>query len=125
MYLLILIFPTHQVLKVVFTFHNVSINSDCTTEMMLMQEDLHSIMYLLIPNSSNAFFAFDVFTFHNVSINSGLEFYFTNSVQHLHSIMYLLIRFQKNVIFLVLFYLHSIMYLLILMPLNNPLTTLP
>ena len=61
----------HRRIPSPFTFHNVSINSFPETNIgKLHKNHLHSIMYLLIPNSSNAFFAFDVFTFHNVSINS-------------------------------------------------------
>ena len=102
-----------------FTFHNVSINSLCRdNRMMIGNFHLHSIMYLLI-------LAFSIcqkrppatFTFHNVSINSGFynhrQFYhlvFTfhnvsiNSVWisiplrcliNLHSIMYLLIHMSS------------------------------
>ena len=83
-----------QYVNLVFTFHNVSINS------------LSPSLHRRIPSP---------FTFHNVSINSFPE---TNigklHKNHLHSIMYLLIP-QKAVGYAgSISYLHSIMYLLIL-----------
>ena len=55
----------------VFTFHNVSINSINPKEILISNTHLHSIMYLLIriqPRSKRILPR--VFTFHNVSINS-------------------------------------------------------
>ena len=61
----------NKVLAASFTFHNVSINSDATTD----TEDLRYS-----------------FTFHNVSINSGVAMYCLAAVGNLHSTMFLLIR---------------------------------
>ena len=97
-----------------FTFHNVSINSNCRPVSSYDEANLHSIMYLLILIATSKRAREIIFTFHNVSINSLLHLFsppvpnlFTfhnvsiNSLNtenselhegHLHSIMYLLIR---------------------------------
>ena len=54
-----------------FTFHNVSINSCAFIVLYKLQhQNLHSIMYLLIPDSDMKQNVKAAFTFHNVSINS-------------------------------------------------------
>ena len=40
---------THTMRKTLFTFHNVSINSEKTMIYVDTKNNLHSIMYLLIP----------------------------------------------------------------------------
>ena len=72
MYLLILVSRFHRIeWRMVFTFHNVSINSAWKEAKLMGETNLHSIMYLLIPAApacSNAL-----------------------ASANLHSIMYLLI----------------------------------
>ena len=59
------------IMKYVFTFHNVSINSIQSVVIVLSNLHLHSIMYLLIPESQEEMvWVPNTFTFHNVSINS-------------------------------------------------------
>ena len=53
-----------------FTFHNVSINSANQYNGYMRGQHLHSIMYLLIPNVEGFEVLIKTFTFHNVSINS-------------------------------------------------------
>ena len=92
MYLLIPNNDSSGALSVIFTFHNVSINS------------IRTLLKIWIKK---------VFTFHNVSINSSAEEVQEAVDYHLHSIMYLLIL-EASVHFVTPdFNLHSIMYLLI------------
>ena len=73
MYLLIPVPP--YVLKqqlIIFTFHNVSINSERSQDLIQGITHLHSIMYLLIQVEQIANSIKELFTFHNVSINSIL-----------------------------------------------------
>ena len=61
-------------LKQIFTFHNVSINSNTEINARCKGAYLHSIMYLLIRYSAQEYFQLLAkFTFHNVSINSLKE----------------------------------------------------
>ena len=76
----------------IFTFHNVSINSFRAGNTDGIFQNLHSIMYLLIHETKNEL------------LNSELD---------LHSIMYLLIRIPTPLLSLPILDLHSIMYLLI------------
>ena len=62
---------THTMRKTLFTFHNVSINSEKTMIYVDTKNNLHSIMYLLIPSISKGITEYSTFTFHNVSINSS------------------------------------------------------
>ena len=63
-------FPIRALMRL-FTFHNVSINSICSSFSISLRFDLHSIMYLLIHlQRYNTYQAIYLFTFHNVSINS-------------------------------------------------------
>ena len=56
----------------IFTFHNVSINTNRTLlALMLRKLSLHSTMFLLILNQASGYFVVTDFTFHNVSINTG------------------------------------------------------
>ena len=58
----------------IFTFHNVSINSDRSLCWYQPIHYLHSIMYLLIPDARlQKMTQAGVFTFHNVSINSFIK----------------------------------------------------
>ena len=103
---------------VLFTFHNVSINSQVVQSEIFCKYYLHSIMYLLIPivilppDATEIAFTFHnvsinscrfsiageklvSFTFHNVSINSSFSPSSLTPEGYLHSIMYLLIlKFQ-------------------------------
>ena len=58
--------------------------------------DLHSIMYLLIPKAFSVWICISLFTFHNVSINSNYGFILIPILLNLHSIMYLLIRSMSH-----------------------------
>ena len=106
--------------KIVFTFHNVSINTSQLTANKHIYKDLHSTMFLLILLVFEFVYAHVVrFTFHNVSINTrrqalrekpGTTFTFHNvSINtdcmlilyavfkaNLHSTMFLLIRCQSE-----------------------------
>ena len=54
-----------------FTFHNVSINSKSAVADKLSDINLHSTMFLLILfPTQRSYFCQHYFTFHNVSINS-------------------------------------------------------
>ena len=76
----------------IFTFHNVSINSNIQIIKVHVLLNLHSIMYLLIPsNDATMEDAEEIFTFHNVSINSIIKEVGIPKEINLHSIMYLLI----------------------------------
>ena len=71
MFLLILViyWPTYN--RIIFTFHNVSINSDRFRICYSRFNDLHSTMFLLIRICQLYLtITLNVFTFHNVSINS-------------------------------------------------------
>ena len=101
--------------EIVFTFHNVSINSAAPAPNAKASSHLHSIMYLLIPKETNASMSMLMYL-HSIMyllilimmmIKTGLRFY-------LHSIMYLLIRIAIRAARGENFNLHSIMYLLIL-----------
>ena len=82
-----------QYVNLVFTFHNVSINSE--------HVGTHTMRKTL-------------FTFHNVSINSEKTMIYVDTKNNLHSIMYLLIPSLMPYCALVSsIHLHSIMYLLI------------
>ena len=99
---------------VLFTFHNVSINSQVVQSEIFCKYYLHSIMYLLIPQMEFLANKFGYeFTFHNVSINSLILQYLLCLLNYLHSIMYLLIQKQSRVYCTKQSNLHSIMYLLI------------
>ena len=123
---------------IVFTFHNVSINTQCGTwwhgswaylhsTMFLLirtmneQEftkhwNLHSTMFLLIQGAScQGSFEAKKFTFHNVSINTNIEILTFCRHVHLHSTMFLLIRTPKGCFACPFHNLHSTMFLLILM----------
>ncbi len=76
-----------------FTFHYVSINSKIPGIMSIEYRNLHSTMYLLIPDSLSSCF---------------------QTAYHLHSTMYLLIHIRAAFHLLCGSYLHSTMYLLIL-----------
>ena len=75
MYLLILIIVLAVLgMAMGFTFHNVSINSQCINSRSVLPFYLHSIMYLLIQYVASALNAMiSSFTFHNVSINSTVR----------------------------------------------------
>ena len=99
---------------IVFTFHNVSINSRRISYYFELFNDLHSTMFLLIQNlvsehrtailnlHSTMFLLIPchiylsliregLFTFHNVSINSALRPNCSAAMRDLHSTMFLLI----------------------------------
>ena len=107
--------PTQIKVHLLFTFHNVSINSDFCDRTRPRGLYLHSTMFLLIlADASKALGFKTIFTFHNVSINSMMfqnqnqnqrKFTFHNvsinsqNLSHhrsfrkyLHSTMFLLIR---------------------------------
>ena len=57
--------------QLIFTFHNVSINTYLKNQLPQRLFSLHSIMFLLIPKLPNNFGSIRfLFTFHNVSINT-------------------------------------------------------
>ena len=75
-----------------FTFHNVSINSLFIWLIPIYVQNLHSTMFLLIPNAYLSISGYvPVFTFHNVSINSVFYMLDKWGNQNLHSTMFLLI----------------------------------
>ena len=93
MFLLILIAEAVLIVLIIFTFHNVSINSHIRYNYSVNEYNLHSTMFLLILG----LLSFDkgnpvVFTFHNVSINSIQQFQQFRQQFHLHSTMFLLIH---------------------------------
>ena len=121
---------------VIFTFHNVSINtclrtrsewyySNLHSTMFLLilplpthrcrvHRYLHSTMFLLIPiDQPLSAFSFLKFTFHNVSINTRLTTRSTAWLLNLHSTMFLLILLQDSRVRWQVLYLHSTMFLLI------------
>ena len=63
--------PKGRTIEILFTFHNVSINSKAKHRLMKHNRYLHSIMYLLIRKVGGKLLLYQLeFTFHNVSINS-------------------------------------------------------
>ena len=129
--------PKGRTIEILFTFHNVSINSLLQTRWHQKIHNLHSIMYLLIQSVEEYkkkhklnlhsimyllillpdylyMIAAKIFTFHNVSINSinGLISSVTQNSFTFHNVS-INSRFIKGVDELKK-YLHSIMYLLIL-----------
>ena len=100
----------------IFTFHNVSINSQSTKERLYRYVvNLHSTMFLLIlegcVDKDTEFFKF---TFHNVSINSKSNLPALPVETYLHSTMFLLIPIIFCYTVTDLNHLHSTMFLLIL-----------
>ena len=73
-----------------FTFHNVSIKSNCIIIHRLCHFPLHSTMSLLNLFSLFHALLLSVFTFHNVSIKSHTPLCFHNVHRTLHSTMSLL-----------------------------------
>ena len=109
--------PTQIKVHLLFTFHNVSINSDfCdrtrprglylhSTMFLLIllvlsfvlyfHLNLHSTMFLLIHVLSMfCLLFFSIFTFHNVSINSVTATPVSVILTYLHSTMFLLIHLE-------------------------------
>ena len=80
-------------MKLLFTFHNVSINSKNVPRNVCEKKNLHSTMFLLIRVRELIILQSNPkFTFHNVSINSELEAQNASERINLHSTMFLLIR---------------------------------
>ena len=104
-----------------FTFHNVSINTDLHNFPGDCKTHLHSTMFLLIRETEFSWWTMTSrFTFHNVSINTVAAISGSSAEDNLHSTMFLLILF--HVIFppFVTLHLHSTMFLLILVPMRLP-----
>ena len=83
----------------VFTFHDVSINTNKEMTEHLLMSSLHSTMFLLILICMIIESLCLIFTFHDVSINTVLPAHRPQIRQPLHSTMFLLIRYQKLLIF--------------------------
>ena len=100
----------------IFTFHNVSINSQQPENLICAEmENLHSTMFLLIHSAGTTHTGRNRFTFHNVSINSqNFLKNFSPCLAHLHSTMFLLILDFNKMPANINVYLHSTMFLLIL-----------
>ena len=77
-----------------FTFHNVSINTALTMPPLMLEQSLHSTMFLLIPGQDLLSEGLNPFTFHNVSINTQSSLLLHRSLVSLHSTMFLLIQAQ-------------------------------
>ena len=113
MYLLNLIKICIQLINTQFTFHYVSIKSQCGTAGEFLRVHLHSTMYLL---NRVLFLPYDML-FHNLHstmylLNLNTFLNFNNPVVNLHSTMYLLNLLYCSSVISSLSHLHSTMYLL-------------
>ena len=121
-----------KVLSKIFTFHNVSINTDKQCSKLIREATLHSTMFLLIPGQqrrstrrkeplhstmflliqpdrSENEWQWRTFTFHNVSINTDVWMCLHTSIWTLHSTMFLLILLvQADHIVLLFFTFHNV-----------------
>ena len=81
-----------------FTFHNVSINTATNRSKKFTSKlNLHSTMFLLILRVSGLEPDLSApFTFHNVSINTVIQYYSQLYVRYLHSTMFLLIQISND-----------------------------
>ena len=115
MFLLIRIsLPTRFTGFIVFTFHNVSINSRLNKE---NYPDYYVFTFHNVsinsPSTEIRGVKMEVFTFHNVSINSNLVSERRTVILNLHSTMFLLILFVAEPVMIIQPDLHSTMFLLI------------